>query len=148
MAEDLWLFEEDGDSTFVPTSAAVGPWSEQALHGGAVSALLAGILQDDEHVTTRLLIELVGPAPRRPLTVTVEPPEGGRRVLRQAAVLSVDGREYARARSLRMRRADLPLPAEATAHPVIFDPASVPDLSTAPHEVAKPVANEDRADLS
>lgn len=121
------LFDRDG-STYVPTAAAAGPWHEGVLHGGAVAALLAGLLEDEERVLVRILVELLGPVPNQPLGVEVGPVEGGRRVARQTVALLAGDKAVARAHGLRMRRADLDLPAAATEHRMVFDPAERPDL--------------------
>lgn len=130
-----FLFEPHGADGYVPTAASVGPWSSSALHGGAVGALLAGLLEDPEQVMVRVVVDMIRPVPRQPLRVRLQPPEGGRRVVRQSASLELDGRALARARVLRMRRADLELPDRAEEHAVEFDPADVPDLS-APNGLA------------
>ena len=119
---------EPVDGGFLPTDAARGPWNPGMLHGGAVGALLAGLLDHPEQVTTRIVVELLGPVPAELLAADVEPTEGGRRVMRQSATLRAGDRPVARAMALRMRRADLDLPARATAHPVVFDPTAVPAL--------------------
>lgn len=123
------LYETDGDGRYAPTAAAGGPWHPGVLHGGAVAALLAGLLDDPDQVVSRVLIELLGPVPNSLLRAEVGPTEGGRRVVRQSATLLADERPVARASALRMRRLDVDLPASATDHPVLFDPAQVPDLT-------------------
>jgi acyl-coenzyme A thioesterase PaaI-like protein len=122
------LFERNGASTFVPTEAATGPWSPDVLHGGAVSALVGGLLEHEEQVLVRVVIELLAPVPHAPLRAHLEPAEGGRRVMRQAVVLTSDDRPVARGSALRMRRADHQLPSTATGDPVVFDPAVAPEL--------------------
>ena len=123
------LFEPDGDRTFVPTAASAGPWRPEVLHGGAVSALLAGLLEHPDEVVVRVLIDLLGPVPSSRLTAEVAPSEGGRRVKRQSVVLRAADQPVARAFALRMRRGEVDLPETATDHPVVFDPDRVPDLS-------------------
>jgi hypothetical protein len=49
--------------------------------------------------------------------------------MRQSAVLRSGGEVYASASITRMRRADLSLPDGANEHPLVFDPAAVPDLT-------------------
>jgi hypothetical protein len=121
------VFERDG-GCYLPTEAARGPWNPAALHGAAVAALLAGVFEAENQVIVRVLVELLGPVPHRPLTIEVGASEGGRRVKRQSAVLYADDRAVATASATRVRLADLDLSAKATAHPVIFDPARVPPL--------------------
>jgi hypothetical protein len=129
------LFERDGASTFVPMEAATGPWSRDVLHGGAVSALIGGLLEHDDQVLVRVVIELLAPVPRAPLRAELAPVEGGRRVVRQTVVLTFDERPVARGSALRMRRADHRLPPTAIDDPVVFDPGAAPELD-APYERA------------
>ncbi len=121
------VFVRDGDC-YIPTEAALGPWSPEALHGAAVAALLAGVFESEGEVVVRVFVELLGPVPREPLRIDLGRSSGGRRVQRQSAVLNAGDRPVAAASATRVRRADLVLPVEATAHPVMFDPAQMPDL--------------------
>jgi hypothetical protein len=114
--------------TFVPTAAALGPWSKSALHGGAVSALLAGQLSIPDRTLARLTVELLEPVPLAPLTLDIGEPSGGKRVQRQEAALSCDGRTVAIGRSVTIRQSDLQLPAAALAQSTPFDPAAAPKL--------------------
>jgi hypothetical protein len=129
------LFVPDGADVFVPSDASSGPWNRRVLHGGAVSALLAGLLENPEQILVRLLVELLGPVPSTPLRAEVGPTEGGRRVVRQAVTLHAGDRPVARALALRMRRGDVDLPEAATQHRIVFDPNDVPDLE-APNRMA------------
>ena len=135
------LFEVVG-STFVPTAAAAGPWNEGVLHGGAVGALLAGLVDDPDQVVSRVLIDLLGPVPNEPLQAEVGPTEGGRRVVRQSVELRAGDRPVARAHALRMRLADFELPAAATEHEVVFDPADRPELARPNRHALKTVGRE------
>jgi len=121
------VFVRDGDC-YVPTDAALGPWSPEALHGAAVAALLAGVFESEGEVVVRVFVELLGPVPREPLRIELGKSSGGRRVQRQSAVLHSGDRPVAAASATRVRRAELALPVEATAHPIAFDPAQMPDL--------------------
>ncbi|TDC58624.1 thioesterase family protein [Actinomadura sp. KC345] len=123
------LFERDG-SRVVPTDRARGPWRRDALHGGAVAALLAHAVDVPGRTPARLTIDLLGPVPDAPLTLAVTAPEGGKRVVRQEITLLADGAPVARAHCVAVRRSDLDLPEGATDHPDPFAGAPVPDLST------------------
>ena len=136
------LFDLAPDGCFLPTPAASGAWTEGVLHGGAVAALLAGLLEHDEQVMSRVLVELLGPVPTRPLRAEISRTEGGRRVMRQQATLFDGDRPVARASALRMRRTELELPAPATNHPLVFDPARVPDLSQPNRHAARAVGHD------
>jgi hypothetical protein len=141
VADPACLFEPVGD-TFVPTAAATGPWHEGVLHGGAVGALLAGLVEDPEQVVVRVLVELLRPVPSEPLRADVRPAEGGRRVVRQTVELTAGGRAVARAHGLRMRRSELDLPAAATEHRTAFDPADRPELARPNRHAIKDVGRE------
>jgi hypothetical protein len=136
------LYDFDGDSLYTPQDLAAGPWHRGVLHGGAVSALLAGLVEHPDQVLTRVLVELLGPVPSAPLRAVVEPADGGRRVVRQTVVLHAGDRPVARALALRMRRDDLDLPPAATEHAVVFDPATAPELTTPNRRAAKTVGWE------
>ncbi|MET0662988.1 MAG: acyl-CoA thioesterase domain-containing protein, partial [Ilumatobacteraceae bacterium] len=125
------LFVPDGDHTFVPTTGAVGPWSRDVLHGAAVAALFAGRLTPTDRLLGRLTVELMAPVPFATLQLDVNTAEGGRRVQRQRATLSAAGRVVAAAQSVTMLRADLELPAGATAHPNPFAAVPAPSLTDA-----------------
>jgi hypothetical protein len=47
------LFELEGD-LILPTTAAVGPWRPDSLHGGAVCALLVRSLERDDFILGRV----------------------------------------------------------------------------------------------
>ena len=108
------IFRRDGER-FVPTGHARGPWDPDALHGGAPAALVAeaiGAAQPgDDMAIVRLTCEFLGPVPLSPLAVAAEVVRGGRRQqLVEAEVLAGD-RTVVRARAVRLRRADVDLPA-------------------------------------
>ena len=135
------LFERRGGA-YVPTMAAAGPWHEGVLHGGAVGALLVGLVDDPDQVMSRVLIELLAPVPNEPLHAEVGPVEGGKRVVRQSVELRAGARAVARAHALRMRRAAFELPAAATDHEVAFDPAERPELARPNRHAVADVGHE------
>jgi hypothetical protein len=125
------LFEVLGDDRYLPTDAARGPWSRDALHGGPVGALLAGAaeaLLDGLH-PARVSVELLRPAPVAPLTVGTRVVRPGRKVRLVAAdATTEDGTVVATAVVLGIRRDDVPLPAGAMPHAEPPPPPdSVPD---------------------
>lgn len=132
------MFVRDGDC-YVPTEAARGPWNPEALHGAAVAALLAGVFEAEGEVVVRVFVELLGPVPHEPLRLDLGKSSGGRRVQRQMAVLHSGDRPVAAASATRVRRAELVLPVEATAHPLAFDPTRVPDLDRPNRHAARTV---------
>jgi hypothetical protein len=108
------LFLPDG-ARFLPTDLARGPWMPEALHGGPPGALLASRLErtaggEGMHVA-RVTVELLRPVPVRPLTITTRLTRPGRKVQLVEGVLFDGEQEVARATLLRIRRADIALPA-------------------------------------
>lgn len=108
------LFEPDA-SFVVPTDLARGPWSPQALHGGPPSGLLAQRVEQaeggDGMQVARITIELLRPVPVAPLAVETTLLRPGRKVQLVGASLRAGTVEVARATALRIRTADLPVPA-------------------------------------
>lgn len=125
---DLALFQLRQPSTFLPTSAAMGPWDPNIVHGAAVAALFAGQLAPGDRTLARLTIEILAPVPLAPLTLEYGQPSGGVRVQRQAASLSVEGRTVATASTVLVRRSALALPENVRRHDRPFDPADEPPL--------------------
>jgi hypothetical protein len=123
------LYAVAGDQ-FVPSDMTIGPWSDQAQHGGPVGALLAraveGVPSQVPVQTVRLTIELMRPVPLVPLTTVATVLRPGKRVQLIDASLRADGDEVARARALRIRSAPIAVPEQ------IADPASppLPDASS------------------
>ncbi|HZR81852.1 MAG TPA: thioesterase family protein [Candidatus Binatia bacterium] len=109
------LFEPRDASTFEPTDLARGPWSPDALHGGPVAALLARALErldaPGPMIPARLTVELLRPVPLAPLRVTTEVFRPGKKIQLADAFLHAGATEVARARLLRIRSAQVPLPA-------------------------------------
>ena len=108
------IFSRDGNR-FVPSDLARGPWSPQAQHGGAPAALLATLserFEDGEAMfVSRLTIELLRPVPIGPLAVRSRMARPGRKVqLVETSLIHADT-EVARCVALRIRRAELSLPA-------------------------------------
>lgn len=110
------IFDLEGDVVH-PTPLARGPWSPNAMHGGAPAALLARVVERHDPgpatFVARLTIDLLRPVPLAPLTVVARTSRPGRKVQWVEAALVADGVEVARASALRLRTADdleLPLP--------------------------------------
>lgn len=91
------LFERVGADRYRATAASVGPWDPRALHGGAPSALLAGLLEDavaeiGDFVPVRVTIELLRPVPVGvdvEVAATVRRP--GRKVCVADVTMTLDG---------------------------------------------------------
>lgn len=98
------VFVQEGER-FTATDLALGPWAENALHGGATAALLAHVLEREAIADglrlARLTCELVAPAPVEPLGVELQLVRPGRRMtLLDATVSDGGGGEVCRARAL------------------------------------------------
>ena len=108
------IFEPAGDGRYVPTEAALGPWSDQALHGGPPTMLMAREIErysaDQEMFVTRLTVELLRPVGRVPLAVTCKLLRPGRKVQLVESSLWNGEQEVARATALRLRRAAVEVP--------------------------------------
>lgn len=112
------LYEYD-DGFYLPGPLTAGPWSPDAQHGGAVSALLAGAVESDDPAmpVVRLTVELVRPVPLTPLRVTTEIVRPGRNVQLVDAYLWSGETEVARARGLRIRRTPMDVPVDRSGPP-------------------------------
>ena len=100
------IFHVDGDVA-TPTELARGPWSPNAQHGGAPSALLAGVLEGVDAgppaFTVRLTIDLMRPVPLAPLRMATRVVRPGKKLqIVEASLYDVDT-EVARATALRLR---------------------------------------------
>src|SRR5689334_18843558 len=107
------LFRPDGDR-FIPHELTRGPWAPDAMHGGAVSALLA---RTAESVPTlvpmqaaRMSIELMRPVRLVPLRAEARVVRPGKKVQWCEGQLFDGATEVARATLLRIRVADIPWP--------------------------------------
>lgn len=130
------IFIPDGDA-FVPTEHALGPWDENALHGGAPGALMARAIErvesDQPMFVARLTFEFLRPVPLAPLHVATRVVRPGRRVQLVEATTTSDGTEVARAVALRIRVTELSLPTEALSSVgAPAPPEEGQDLSAAP----------------
>jgi hypothetical protein len=129
------LFEKDGDR-YAPSEIARGPWSPDALHGGPVAALLAGLAEalpkPGPMAPARITIELLRPAPLAPLRGEARVLRPGRKVLLAESSLHAAETEVARATLLFVRTADLPLPPETLGGRAVVPPGPDTVLRTKP----------------
>ncbi len=113
MAEAIFVREGD---RFVPTELARGPWSPEAQHGGAPAALLAALVEQAEGgvemFVSRLTTELLRPVPIAPLSAHTKLIRPGRKVQLVEASLLQGETPVARCTALRIRRNEMPLPAD------------------------------------
>ncbi len=128
---DPSLYERLGDDVVQPTEFARGPWDPGFLHGGPVSALLAHAVEqsdsnDVDWFIARMTVELERPVPIAPLRIHAEVTRPGRKVsIVEATIARADtDAVLARARSLRIRNGDVPLPMD--------DPELAPLLTIEP----------------
>lgn len=107
------LFIPDGD-LFVPTELAGGPWSPDALHGGAPAALMARAIEavspGADMFVTRITAEFLRPVPMAPLAVATEVLRPGKKVQLVGASMTAAGTEVARATGLKIRQAPTQVP--------------------------------------
>jgi len=113
------LFRRIDEGLVEATDLARGPWDPAALHGGPVAALIAQAIEEvaDDGVAwfvARLTVDIERPVPLQPLAIDVVVSRPGRKVsIVEATVrLAATGMVLARARALRIRQADLPMPYE------------------------------------
>jgi hypothetical protein len=102
---------------FDATEATRGPWSPLHQHGGPPAALLARAIERvagiEDAFVGRVTVELLGPVPIAPVVVAAEVVRGGRSVeLVEATLSGDDGRALMRARSWRLRRQAIDVPAD------------------------------------
>lgn len=124
-----WIFEPAGDGRYIATEAALGPWTDQAMHGSPPTMLMAREIEkfpsEQEMVVSRLTVELMRPVGRTPLSVRSRPVRIGRKVQLVEASLWSDDTEVARATAVRIRRAEVAVPASEDPPPRP-DPEAVP----------------------
>jgi hypothetical protein len=103
------IYEVDGDVA-IPSEISRGPWSPHAQHGGAPSALLAGILERIDAgppaFTVRLTVDLMRPVPLTPLRIERRVVRPGKKLQIVEASLFDGDAEVARASALRLRTLD------------------------------------------
>lgn len=133
IAEHGAIFRLDGDpavgATVEPTPLARGPWSADALHGGAVSALLTtlGEAHDADRVpfVARVTVELMSPVPLAPMRVEVTTLRPGR-VVEWVGARLFDGRERQVAWATILRVAGGPVDTTGTVSPPVAAPPPPP----------------------
>jgi Acyl-CoA thioesterase C-terminal domain/Acyl-CoA thioesterase N-terminal domain len=108
------IFEPAGQDLYVPTDAALGPWADQAMHGGPPTMLMAREIErfrsEQEMFVARLTVELLRPAGRVPLAARCRLVRPGRKVQLVEASLWSGEKEVARTTALLIRRATVDLP--------------------------------------
>ena len=129
------LFQRAGER-FIPSEHARGPWSPEAQHGGPPAALVVRALEalpaDAPMSLARVTLEILGPVPLAPLSLTAAVERPGRRVQLVSATVLAEDVEVCRALGWRLRVTDLgdvlgapealPFPAPRDATPADADP--------------------------
>lgn len=122
------VFEPDGD-LLVPQPIARAGWYADALHGGPVAAAFARAVESVaapvDMAVTRLTVDLLRPVPTAPLAISTVVVREGRRIQIVDAEMEAGGNVVARASAMRIRTADVPVPAHPRRNP-IPGPATVP----------------------
>lgn len=95
------------------TELTRGPWSPDAQHAGPPSALIAHVIERCEpregFQIGRVAVEILGPVPLEPLTVTARVARPGRSVELIEAEVCTENGPVLRANAWRFRRSDPPL---------------------------------------
>jgi acyl-CoA thioesterase len=116
------------ENSVIATENGSGPWDPRMLHGGAPSALIASIVEDLPSEVpmslTRLTIDLQRPVPVGPLDIEVNITREGRNIQTSEVSLLANGKQVVRATALKIRKAELDLPADAA---LPARPAQIPD---------------------
>lgn len=115
-----------GDGRFRATERTSGPWDPAHQHAGPPSALLMRAFERDasELVIARITVEILGAVPIGEMSVETAVERPGRSVELLAGTLSVDGREYMRARAWRVRPSPVATEVEA--------PVALPEADDVP----------------
>lgn len=127
------IYLSEGQSRFVPTELARGPWDPGAQHGGAPAALIARAVERTESAVpmdvVRVTYEFLRPVPLTPLELHTRVLRPGRRVQLVEASLRADEQEVARATALRIRSDEVPAPAGDPDPPPHGGPATAAPIS-------------------
>jgi hypothetical protein len=122
------IYLPEGQSRYVPTELARGPWDPGAQHGGAPAALIARAVERTESAVpmdvVRLTYEFLRPVPLAPLELRTRVLRPGRRVQLVEASLHADDQEVTRATALRIRSDDVPGPPAEPEPPPHAGPAT------------------------
>jgi hypothetical protein len=115
------IFEPVGEGMYRATEAALSPWSDQSLHGGPPTMLLARQIElfpaDQPMFVARLTVELLRPIGMTPLAVSSRLVRPGRKVQLVESSLWNGEQEVARATALRMRLGEVEVPVDSEPFP-------------------------------
>ncbi|MBJ8346131.1 thioesterase family protein [Antrihabitans sp. YC2-6] len=106
----FYLPDPTDPSRFESTDITRGPWSPDAQHGGPPSALLGHVIERCEpregFQIGRVAVEILGPVPIAPLTVTAQVTRPGRSVELIEAKITAAGVPVLKANAWRIKRAE------------------------------------------
>jgi hypothetical protein len=127
-----YIYRIEG-ATAVTSACASGPWSDDLQHGGAPSALIVWVAEriptrEPMHIA-RLTVDLLRPVPIAPLEIKSEVVREGRKIQLCSIRLLAGGTEVVRGSVLKVRAAEVSLPASVV-HEAIDLPG--PDVGTEP----------------
>lgn len=124
-------FELKGDIV-IANKACAGPWDPTVQHGGAISGLIAHLV--DSHASavpmqvSRLTIDLKRPVPMGEMKVETSVTREGRNIQTLDIALWVQGKECVRASALRIRETEFEMP-ESVLPPLQDYPAKAEPMS-------------------
>ena len=108
------FYEQIGADSYVATPATVGPWSDDAQHGGPPSALAARAIErhepDPRQRLARVSIDILRPVPIGKVSTRTRLVRPGKRVTLVEVVLEADGQDVLHARGWRIERPAGPVP--------------------------------------
>lgn len=123
------LYERKGD-LYYPTDRAASPWDSQLIHGGAITGLLAHVLDTRHHHAgmqfIRITNDLFRPAPRQPVTVDTEIIRQGSRIRAIVARMIIESHEVARATAISSVSQEIELPKPSSEPEPIAFPEQLP----------------------
>lgn len=115
------IFEPAGEAMYRATEAALSPWSDQMLHGGPPTMLMAREIErypsEQPMFVTRLTVELLRPVGIAVLAVRSRLVRPGRKVQLIEASLWNGELEVARATAVRIRAMDVDVPVDGEPPP-------------------------------
>ncbi len=112
--DEAFYLPTSQSGAFTSTESTGGPWDKTLQHGGPPSALLARAVETTHAAwpgtVVRMAVEILGPIPVGPVSVSSQVVRPGRSVELIEAELVAGGRPAARARAWRIRTSELDLP--------------------------------------
>jgi len=102
------FYEQVGADSYVATPATIGPWSDDAQHGGPPSALAARAIErhepDPRQRLARVSVDILRPVPIGKISTRTRTLRPGKRVTLVEVALEADGQDVLQARGWRIER--------------------------------------------